>query len=209
MTKEEIVAKLVEIYTDPQIPVTAAGGIFAFTYGEHVVDVYRPTELMTAANALDQRVKKRYEAELGSALNMYRYFKAHPEKFAGRSGPDKNVCTGANCYQIITYGAPGTGKSFSTDRETKGRETFRTTFHPDSDYSTFVGSYKPTKAIDPVRDGGQGRDAEWWQYHPARPTCPQERDFIRLCAAGVYPCVCRRMEEIRGETRGGRGVGGR
>lgn len=149
MTKEEIVAKLVEIYTDPQIPVTAAGGIFAFTYGEHVVDVYGPTELMSAANALDQRVKKRYEAELGSALNMYRYFKAHPERLAGCSGANKNVCTGENCYQIITYGAPGTGKSFLTDLETKGKATFRTTFHPDTDYSTFVGSYKPTKAIDP------------------------------------------------------------
>lgn len=50
--------------------------------------------------------------------------------------------------QIIFYGAPGTGKSHSVKRETeewekKGR-VVRTTFHPDSDYSTFVGAYKPT-----------------------------------------------------------------
>lgn len=50
--------------------------------------------------------------------------------------------------QIIYYGAPGTGKSHSLKRETeewekKGR-VVRTTFHPDSDYSTFVGAYKPT-----------------------------------------------------------------
>lgn len=50
--------------------------------------------------------------------------------------------------QIIYYGAPGTGKSHSVKRETeewekKGR-VVRTTFHPDSDYSTFVGAYKPT-----------------------------------------------------------------
>lgn len=51
-------------------------------------------------------------------------------------------------HQIIYYGAPGTGKSHSVKRETeawekKGR-VVRTTFHPDSDYSTFVGAYKPT-----------------------------------------------------------------
>ena len=49
-------------------------------------------------------------------------------------------------YQLITYGAPGTGKSWKTDKYIKdnGIECFRTTFHPDSDYSTFVGAYKPT-----------------------------------------------------------------
>ena len=48
--------------------------------------------------------------------------------------------------QLITYGAPGTGKSWKTDKYIKdnGIECFRTTFHPDSDYSTFVGAYKPT-----------------------------------------------------------------
>ena len=48
--------------------------------------------------------------------------------------------------QLITYGAPGTGKSWKTDKwiRDNGIESFRTTFHPDSDYSTFVGAYKPT-----------------------------------------------------------------
>lgn len=48
--------------------------------------------------------------------------------------------------QQIFYGAPGTGKSNTIKREVedKGRIHFRTTFHPDSDYSTFVGCYKPT-----------------------------------------------------------------
>ena len=45
--------------------------------------------------------------------------------------------------QQIYYGAPGTGKSHAINRDTKGHKTFRTTFHPDSDYSTFVGAYKP------------------------------------------------------------------
>lgn len=50
-------------------------------------------------------------------------------------------------YQQIFYGAPGTGKSHKIKERLQGVPTeniFRTTFHPDSDYSTFVGAYKPT-----------------------------------------------------------------
>ncbi|WP_052173748.1 AAA family ATPase [Prevotella sp. RM4] len=54
--------------------------------------------------------------------------------------------------QQIFYGAPGTGKSFEICCLTKGKEVIRTTFHPDSDYSTFVGAYKPTSIEVPVRD---------------------------------------------------------
>ena len=54
--------------------------------------------------------------------------------------------------QIIYFGAPGTGKSYEIDRITKRKEVIRTTFHPDSDYSTFVGAYKPTSIEVPVRD---------------------------------------------------------
>ena len=49
--------------------------------------------------------------------------------------------------QQIFYGAPGTGKSHKVNKEiqnTANALVFRTTFHPDSDYSTFVGAYKPT-----------------------------------------------------------------
>ena len=46
--------------------------------------------------------------------------------------------------QIIYFGAPGTGKSHTIkEEEDEGLYCIRTTFHPDSDYSTFVGSYKP------------------------------------------------------------------
>lgn len=49
--------------------------------------------------------------------------------------------------QIIYYGAPGTGKSHTVKKEEdEGKITcIRTTFHPDSDYATFVGCYKPHK----------------------------------------------------------------
>lgn len=56
-------------------------------------------------------------------------------------------------HQIIYYGAPGTGKSHKIKAQLEGvskENIFRTTFHPDSDYSTFVGAYKPTRGKRPL-----------------------------------------------------------
>ena len=54
--------------------------------------------------------------------------------------------------QQIFYGAPGTGKSHTINEKTEGESVIRTTFHPDSDYSTFVGAYKPTMGLLPICD---------------------------------------------------------
>ena len=55
-----------------------------------------------------------------------------------------------NTQQVIYYGAPGTGKSFKVEnREGESEEDrIRTTFHPDTDYSSFVGCYKPVPKED-------------------------------------------------------------
>lgn len=52
--------------------------------------------------------------------------------------------------QVIYYGAPGTGKSHTVDGivEEDSDNYQRVTFHPDTDYSSFVGCYKPTKDPD-------------------------------------------------------------
>lgn len=52
--------------------------------------------------------------------------------------------------QVIYYGAPGTGKSFTIDDKTDDINSVRTTFHPDSDYASFVGAYKPTMENVPI-----------------------------------------------------------
>lgn len=58
--------------------------------------------------------------------------------------------TNVGPLQQIYYGAPGTGKSCGIKKIIKEHnidektQVIRTTFHPDSDYSTFVGAYKPT-----------------------------------------------------------------
>lgn len=46
-------------------------------------------------------------------------------------------------HQIIFYGSPGTGKSREIEIRTNGHNRTRTTFHPETDYHSFVGSYKP------------------------------------------------------------------
>ena len=91
----------------------------------------------------------------------------------------KVVVANNSTIQTIYYGCPGTGKSYKVMTETEGVDgklivyfdkygayvpdinavadksehstnIFRTTFHPDYDYSTFVGSYKPV--MNPVLD---------------------------------------------------------
>ena len=67
--------------------------------------------------------------------------------------------------QQIFYGAPGTGKSFGIKRALVNNNVvedniFRTTFHPDSDYSTFVGAYKPTMEVVPRYESSTGTQVE-------------------------------------------------
>ena len=55
--------------------------------------------------------------------------------------------------QTIYFGAPGSGKSHKVaeDLAGVGRENiFRTTFHPDYDYASFVGCYKPEMRSEPI-----------------------------------------------------------
>lgn len=48
------------------------------------------------------------------------------------------------CKQKIYYGAPGTGKSHTIKEDTADSDNkITTTFHPDTDYASFVGCYKP------------------------------------------------------------------
>lgn len=53
----------------------------------------------------------------------------------------------------IFYGAPGTGKSHKVKEIVQGKDkrTERITFHPEYDYSSFVGGYKPTMDGDNIR----------------------------------------------------------
>lgn len=59
--------------------------------------------------------------------------------------------------QRIYCGSPGTGKSYLVKNNVlenvKEEFIFRTTFHPDSDYASFVGTYKPVIKEDAISYG--------------------------------------------------------
>ena len=54
--------------------------------------------------------------------------------------------------QKIYFGSPGTGKSTAMQNfaQENGLEVIRTTFHPDTDYHSFVGGYKPIMKDDKI-----------------------------------------------------------
>lgn len=54
----------------------------------------------------------------------------------------------------IFYGAPGTGKSHKVNELLKGKEerTERVTFHPEYDYVSFIGGFKPITEKDAVSE---------------------------------------------------------
>ncbi|MCE3297069.1 MAG: ATPase family protein [Crocinitomicaceae bacterium] len=54
-------------------------------------------------------------------------------------------------HQIIYYGSPGTGKSWEVNNETEKEKSTRVTFHPETDYHSFVGSYRPVMNGDNIR----------------------------------------------------------
>lgn len=50
--------------------------------------------------------------------------------------------------QIIYFGAPGTGKSYLVNQQTKGKTVIRATIHPEYSYADFVGQLLPALGDD-------------------------------------------------------------
>ena len=76
-----------------------------------------------------------------SALEIYREFISGSNPVMSNS---KEQNKGVDFRQIIFFGTPGSGKSYRVKVLTEKKRVHRTTFHPDSDYASFVGCYKPT-----------------------------------------------------------------
>ena len=92
-----------------------------------------------------------FQAGLNAWKNLYDGLTELPESFIFIQN-HKNKTTDElknHPLQQIFYGAPGTGKSHRIKEiiqehgVDEKEQVIRTTFHPDSDYSTFVGCYKP------------------------------------------------------------------
>lgn len=126
-----------------------------------------------------ESIKQTIEKELKQALRIV----------SGKSVTNDIQTDNITAIQKIYYGCPGTGKSFiikesvegvdgelavyfdkegrkintpSTKEERIGipSNIFRTTFHPDYDYATFVGSYKPIMKDVNSQDGSHNDKKE-------------------------------------------------
>ena len=63
---------------------------------------------------------------------------------------DKLETTLKNLGSLKEDEARARDQLYEIKKQTKGKQVIRTTFHPDSDYSTFVGAYKPTTVEVPM-----------------------------------------------------------
>ena len=108
-----------------------------------VQDVQELDEIIGALKQDDgfKDYDKKWHNKPSAALNYYR-------EFISGSNPvmsnNKEQNKGVDFRQIIFFGTPGSGKSYRVKVLTEKKRVHRTTFHPDSDYASFVGCYKPT-----------------------------------------------------------------
>lgn len=135
-------------------------------FGGHFVSMYADKNLQVGDFILIKKISsdrfelstcKRGDSIFNFLNNIFAHSKTKRHAMLLEETPNESVSTSLPPFplQQIFYGAPGTGKSYRIKEivEHYPKENiFRTTFHPDSDYSTFVGCYKPTKVKKPVRD---------------------------------------------------------
>ena len=134
-------------------------GTVAKIKGIESFDIYscvHTKELQDIIDSLyDNEEFKQYDKtgsnQYSNTLKTYMRFLCAKELFSNEAkkidAPSKT--TG---LQQIYYGAPGTGKSKTIKDLTFGESVIRTTFHPDSDYASFVGTYKPITEEVTLRD---------------------------------------------------------
>ena len=129
--------------------------IFDIDSSERIKEIYLELIDDNEFNKVDSQQASQYFRS--NAIKHYYCFLKAREVVLGKSdsqhavvdvSPEFYQRNDKQSLQQIFYGAPGTGKSHAVKMETEAWEkrgrVVRTTFHPDSDYSTFVGAYKPT-----------------------------------------------------------------
>lgn len=96
---------------------------------------------------LNEKVLEKYL----DRLYQLKIFNDLPPTPSRLNNDDSILSTKAN--NKIFYGAPGTGKSYHVHKLIKAQslKTRTVTFHPDYDYASFVGGYKPTMNGDNIR----------------------------------------------------------
>ena len=131
--------------------------IFDIDSSERIKEIYLELIGDNEFNTVDCQQASQYFRS--NAIKHYYCFLKAREVVLGKTDSQHTVVeespkpcprNGIPSLQQIFYGAPGTGKSYTINRDTAGEDVIRTTFHPDTDYSTFVGAYKPTTVEEEV-----------------------------------------------------------
>ena len=148
-SKEELIEachKGYQDYQDRKISKNDFCMYFGFIHGEAITKYY---EGQYGQLLLDGGFNSGSEAYFSGGINAWKNLRDGKYEFP----PQKTSApaTSSPSLQKIYFGNPGSGKSYKVETETKGKKVFRTTFHPDSDYSTFVGTYKPESDGNTIR----------------------------------------------------------
>ena len=118
-----------------------------FSNPEYLEKVY--SELLEQEKFVnyDNKGKKQYS----NTIQTYLHF-LYALKLRNSSDTNTEDLSDDLPLQQIYFGAPGTGKSHEIKKNVGTHKSFRITFHPDTDYSSFVGAYKPTSVEVRMRD---------------------------------------------------------
>ena len=131
--------------------------LFGIRYGRVIVD----NDISLSEIIQYSEIEKTYRVELQKAINTYKLLKEgkkgvtiieHHRALKFHTGLESEFQRNR-----IVFGAPGTGKSFTINRdknklvgEDNAIDYERVTFHPDYSYASFVGTYKPVKSGDDI-----------------------------------------------------------
>lgn len=101
--------------------------------------------LQITNNIQTSYIEKKMPLTKSNLLNTIEYLKSqiHKEDVYQALVPNLSLTRSEEGENIIYYGAPGTGKSYEISQITNEANSTRTVFHPDTQYSDFVGCLKP------------------------------------------------------------------
>lgn len=148
-SKEELIEachKGYQDYQDRKISKNDFCMYFGFIHGKAITKYY---EGQYGQLLIDGGFNSGSEAYFSGGINAWKNLRDGKYEFPPQK--TSSPATSTPSLQKIYFGNPGSGKSYKVETDTKGKKVFRTTFHPDSDYSTFVGTYKPESDGDKIR----------------------------------------------------------
>lgn len=155
------VAKSVNKYSDFKRINECISLLFPEKNDISILDFENPDDFKLIMNDLfEQEIFKNYNKvgnkQYSNALKRYWEFLSAKRWFSGKEKMNlENNCVNKDKkLQTIYYGTPGSGKSHKVKGIVKDVDedfVFRTTFHPDSDYASFVGCYKPVMKNDVIK----------------------------------------------------------